>query len=296
MSIVGRYNSSITRVRPFFQYLINEDITGQSWLSALLSLFPNIKIVFPDHQNIGALLHELTTKAEFSDKILKRHGINNIQLEHCFEYSLPPTKRFLSWLIQHPNSLHPPAHLSNDKEKRKYRENLLGRNGLELQQVACQTALHELDKNGPLGSGKQWWAFEGFTEVDCYLEIPEFILLIEGKRTENLSQSVSWYPHRNQLIRNLEAAQALADEKGKHYAVGVMSEKSESFPTDQEVDESLPHFAKEERKELLRHYIGNVLWKDACKGLDIPMDILPETIEEVLKAFEKQKRSSDSSI
>ena len=287
MSIAGRYNSSITRVRPFFQYLISKDDTGKSWLPAFLFMFPNFNNNFTNLQNIGTILPELTKKSEFRDKILERHGIRTIELKRCFEYSLPPTRGFLRWLIKHPDSLHPPKQLSRDKGKQQLRENLLNKNGPKLQEIACQTALQELEKKGPMGSGRQWWAFEGFTEVDCYLETSELILLIEGKRTENLSRSVSWYPHRNQLIRNLEAAKGQAEEKGKRFAVGVLSEKPEPFPSDQEIANSLPHYTIAERTELITHYLGNILWKDLCKGLDIPLDVLPESIEDILQMYKK---------
>lgn len=74
MSIAGRYNSSITRVRPFFQYLISKDDTGKSWLPAFLFMFPNFNNNFTNLQNIGTILPELTKKSEFRDKILERHG------------------------------------------------------------------------------------------------------------------------------------------------------------------------------------------------------------------------------
>ena len=37
-----------------------------------------------------------------------------------------------------------------------------------------------LNRNGPEKSAGQWWAFEGFTEVDCCLQTDKLVLLIEG--------------------------------------------------------------------------------------------------------------------
>jgi hypothetical protein len=47
--------------------------------------------------------------------------------------------------------------------------------------------------------------------------------LIEGKRTEPISDSTDWFPGRNQIIRNLEVAQALVDSR-KNFAVLVCTE------------------------------------------------------------------------
>jgi hypothetical protein len=68
-------------------------------------------------------------------------------------------------------------------------------------------ALKELTKVGAAGSKYKWWAFEGFTSVDCWLETETLLLLIEGKRTDTVSASTDWYPIRNQVVRILEGAQ-----------------------------------------------------------------------------------------
>ena len=71
-----------------------------------------------------------------------------------------------------------------------------------------EEALRELERHGPEKSERKWWAFEGFTSVDCLLETDKIVIGIEGKRTETgQSKSVSWYKNRDQLIRNIEALQ-----------------------------------------------------------------------------------------
>ena len=40
-----------------------------------------------------------------------------------------------------------------------------------------------------------------------------YTLLVEGKRTESLSERTRWSPGRNQLARNLEAAATLLKVK-----------------------------------------------------------------------------------
>jgi hypothetical protein len=59
--------------------------------------------------------------------------------------------------------------------------------------------------------------------VDCCLEADKIVLLIEGKRTESLSESTAWYSGRNQLHRTLEAARDLA--AGREFGVLVIGEE-----------------------------------------------------------------------
>ena len=99
-------------------------------------------------------------------------------------------------------------------------------------------ALTELDQLGPSGSRRKWWAFEGFTEVDCWLETEKLVLFVEGKRTEPLSSSTHWFEQRSQLVRNLEVAGEIAN--GKSAAVLVVSEEPIAELTDIIVAESTP--------------------------------------------------------
>jgi hypothetical protein len=83
--------------------------------------------------------------------------------------------------------------------------------------------LAELALKGGTGSKRKWWAFEGFTEVDCVLETDRLLLFIEGKRTEALASSTDWYPERSQLVRNLEAVREVA--KGRTAAVLLVTQE-----------------------------------------------------------------------
>jgi len=124
----------------------------------------------------------------------------------------------------------------------------------------------------------KWWSFEGITHVDCYLETKNMILLIEGKRTEQLSKRIDWYPDRNQLIRNLEVAQEIA--VSKKFAVLVISELEIEPITVETAQKSLPHFAKSECENLVKHYLGCINWRDVCGATHIAYDSLPGTVHE----------------
>jgi hypothetical protein len=188
--MVQNKNSSITRVRPVLQQLIQRDPGGESWIPKLIEITGNDAEVA---NNPGKILSELVQSRSYQDKVLKRFGIEQINLENCFEYSVAPSERFLRWLIMHPEQMTWP-HGRNGQfgAATKYkREALFGKHGVEEQSKVQEEALAELDRLGCKVSKRKWWAFEGFTEVDCFLETDQMLLLIEGKRTETLSGSTA---------------------------------------------------------------------------------------------------------
>jgi hypothetical protein len=119
-----------------------------------------------------------------------------------------------------------------------------------------RNALEGLQKHGAGKSEGKWWAFEGFTCVDVYVETDSLVLLIECKRNEILSPSTAWYQARNQLGRNIEAAKEQAALRRKNFAVIVCSENAVSIDA-KSLGGSFPHISN--REDLYQHYWGNVL-------------------------------------
>jgi hypothetical protein len=272
-------NSSLTRVRPYFRETFCQDHTGSIWLPQLLSIVHNNQDYAHHLSSLNCMIFsELLGKRIYSDKIIKK-----ISLEKCFEYSLPPTRIFLQWLIEHHDKLTWPRHGRKERQygdsTQAHRENLLGRNGKTKQIDARNTALNLLSENGTLGSKRKWWAFEGFTEVDCLLETDDFLLGIEGKRTEKVSPATHWYPKRNQIIRNLEVLKEKAGTK--EYAILLMNEDGKDPITDTYVVNSLPHYSEQEIAEIKKHYLGAVSWRQACKAVGLDYNALPVTIRDV---------------
>ncbi len=275
----GIYNSSLTRVYPLFGSLIKQDPTGTSWLSSILQVATDSTtndLQLPNQ--IGSLLPEVIASRTIGGNILKYHGVDTIDLPGCFEKSIPPSFRFLRWLIEHPEHMTWP-----DRGKARFsdraqlkREFLLGWHGAEKQSVAQEEALTELEQKGARRAHGKWWSFEGTTSVDCFLETEHLILLIEGKRTEKLSASINWYLGRSQLIRNLEVAQELAGEK--EFAVLVIAEDPIDPLSMEVIDVSLPHFSVEERQQLMQHYLGCLTWNQVCTSVNFPYENLPDTV------------------
>jgi hypothetical protein len=142
------------------------------------------------------------------------------------------------------------------------------------QHEAMTEGLHQLAVIGAKKSAHRWWAFEGSTKVDCFIETDKVRIYVEGKRTEPLSSATAWFPLRNQFVRNLEAAHEHA--AGKNFACVVMSESPIEVTSDQ-IAEGLPHLTPDEREKLLRHYLGNITWSKACDATGVCFADLPDT-------------------
>jgi len=284
---MGKWHSSITRVRPLFQALIKGDRSGVSWLPGLLRLAAENRAYASGlANNPGRLVREVAQTRRYSDRVLRSYGRDEIQLETCFEQRLPPPERFLRWLIDNPDQMTWPQ---DGKKKRRFgantqewREELLGKSETEVS-AAQHVARRELERCGAARSWRKWWAFEGYTSLDCCLETDRLVLAIEGKRTDVLSPSTDWYSHRNQLVRNLEVTQQAA--QGKDFALLVIAEEGIEPVTDDMFEKSLPHLSQDERMGLRWHYLGCVLWRDVCQATGIPYNSLPNTVEEAMSSL-----------
>jgi len=258
---MGNQNSSETRVRPVFGQLLNEAPTGEPWLPRLLDL--------------AGRSSSLALRLASNSGRLPSMGIKQF-----FERELPPPSGFLEWLAQHPEQMTWPERKGR-KEKygeltQEYREKLFGWHGSEEQRKAKLKALSEIRQKGPMKSKRQWWAFEGFTHVDCCLETDRLLLLIEGKRTDVLSPTTDWFERRNQLSRNLEVAKEAAADK--EYAVLLITEKVHSPISSVQIGRGLPHMSEHDRENLESHYLGSVLWKDVCKVTGLDFGALPDYV------------------
>jgi hypothetical protein len=141
--------------------------------------------------------------------------------------------------------------------------------------------LADLLRCGRAKSAWNWWAFEGFTEVDCCLETDHLLLFIEDKGNEPVSSPTEWNPYRNQLFRNLEVARDQAS--GKAFAALLIAERGSLTVTAEAVEQGFPHLGAEERRQLMQYYLGCVLWKDVCAAVGIDYATLPNTVTDAVK-------------
>jgi len=138
--------------------------------------------------------------------------------------------------------------------------------------------------HGAERSRHEWWAFEGFTNIDCCLVTDRTILFVEGKRTETVSPATRWFEKRSQLWRNVEAAHQFA--RGKQFAVilGVEQEgdgKAALQEADARLHDSYPHLTDPERTTLSRHLLGLVTWPQVVRQFSLPATCLPNTVADV---------------
>jgi hypothetical protein len=276
----GQFNSSITRVRPFFSALLAQSLSTEKWLAALLEDVPN-RGYLPEKllSGPGQLLPTLVEARRYPDRVLGR----TIALPRCFEHSAPPARAFLRWLIEHPERMTWPERRRGERrtygpETQRRREELIDGDAAQREAVQ-EEALRELERRGPHGSRGKWWAFEGHTEVDCWLETDRLLLFVEGKRTEPLSASTHWYPVRNQLVRNLEVVGELAGDRVA--AVLLITEGPVAELTPASVAASTPHLCDRERAQLSRRYLGQTTWRMLCERLGVDYETLPQTINDL---------------
>lgn len=264
----GKYDSSLTRVRPFFGQLIARDSTGASWLPQLLQATPRGPEVLADlATEPGELLEELSKPAQ--------NG-----LPRCFEYPIAAPRALLLWLIEHPDELTWPKAQTYSAATTELRRALLYDEPPGRAQV--QEEARRLGATRPT-TAREWWRFEGESMLDCVLMTDRLVVTVEGKRSEPISPATHWYPKRSQLVRNLEAAGQMAHERA--WASLLLTEAPIPEGTDEGLDsvlaDSAPHLSDAERRDLHSRYLGNLTWVGACAATGVEFLSLPETTDDL---------------
>jgi len=85
---LGRFDSSLTRVKPVFEALYQLDASGETWLRQLLGMAK--RRVGPEPATIPTTLGRLVKPPQF-------------------ESPVDPPKSYLKWLIEHPEKLRSPS-------------------------------------------------------------------------------------------------------------------------------------------------------------------------------------------
>jgi hypothetical protein len=265
---MGEKNSSVTRVWPIFLELM----CGQRQSSESLQLL--LDLSFKNSGNAFAAQLRDSASSVFPGLLEKptmprtECGMR-LKLPSCFEYSIPPTERFLLWMIESTGEACMPRNGMDAASVRAGRRSDLFENDHTRRIDARKEATKNLLLNGVNRSRNGWWLFEGPTSVDCFLESSDAVLLIEGKRTDTIAVHTDWCSSRHQIARNLEAAQCAA--KGKRFGVMVAAETPLEISA-AEIERGLPHMNPSERAFLAGHYIGCVTWKQICQEANLSVD------------------------
>jgi hypothetical protein len=253
----GRYDSSLTRVQPFFERLLRRDPSGRSWLPALLAATPH------GRSRLGSLVEQpgwliipLALPAA-SGRLT------------CFEYPAIPPRELLAWFIDHPQELVWPPDAELSAETVRLRRALL-LDDPPGSQARAQDRARDLLVTRSL-VGREWWRFEGVTWLDCVLITDRLVVTVEGARTGPLPPPTAWYPRRSRLVRNLEAAKALSE--GRQWASVLLSDEPLEQGSREELQrvlpDSAPHLSDLDHAELLSAYLGNLTWREATEAVGL---------------------------
>jgi hypothetical protein len=265
---MGEKNSSLTRVQPIFDALLDAAPDGQGWLQRLCAMAAETRPIAAAPTNVGSFA-ETPPRGRRMGKV--------------FERIVPPPAAFLRWLLEHPERMeirNPVTFGATSEVAIQWRRKLFSGNPSE-REAAQEEGLRKLAIGGANGSARKWWSFEGFSHVDCCLITEQLVLFVEGKRTESVSPSTRWFTQRSQLWRNVEAARQLA--AGKQFAVILAVEEVVEGETalslaEQTVADSYPHCEEAERSDLAKHLLGFVTWRQLVAEFALPDECLPDTI------------------
>jgi hypothetical protein len=261
--VAGPLDNSTTRVRPFFRALLGRDASGRSWLPALISATPGGPARFGElTDEPGSLISTLAVRTP--DGSLG-----------AFEHPVAAPRDLLEWFIDHPQELSWPKGLTLSSETVRLRRALIYDLPPGSRAKAQKRARDLLEVRSALA--REWWRFEGITRLDCVLITDRIVITVEGK-TEPLAPATAWYPPRSQLVRTLEAASTLGQDR--RWASVLISEHSLAEGARVQVEAALPagapHLDSDRREELLAGYLGNLTWAAACAAVGLPLSSLPD--------------------
>lgn len=260
---MGKRDSSKTRVKPVFDQLISQDKTGLSWFNRLLRLpyIPN--------------RHRSIMVPEALPLVDSRWAAR--------EKSLYPPISLLRWLINN-LEINPEQNTSDSDAVRRKRKALFQK---DIDVIA--EALSLLVKSNL--ANREWYILEGKTKPDVYLETPNLIIVIEGKRTESTSTvETKWMSVRHQMLRHLDCAWEIRGSKkvfgffiiegeGGGDAIDIpykwIDLLHETIKTEI-IAKTLPHRNIQEREQIADSFLGATTWQRVCTEFGIDWASLPD--------------------
>ncbi len=270
---VGDRNSSLTRVQPIFDELLDQWSNGDPWLRELwdMAALTCSGVVLSKPVGLDRLLTSETPP------------VRAARLGTVYERAVAPPAEFLRWLLEHPQRMKvrdPINFGAKSDTARRWRSKLFSGDELRVSE-AQDEGRRQLGKRLAQRGRNKWWAFEGFSRIDCCLITSQCVLFVEGKRTESVSPSTLWFEQRSQLWRNVEAAKEFAGDK--QFAVILAVEREADGTTAlanaaSSLAGSYPHLDSGQRAELSSHLIGFVTWPDVVTKFGLPPECLLDRV------------------
>ncbi len=250
-------DSAERRVQPFFEALFARDASGRGWLSDLLRAAPR------GRDSLGGLVDE----PGWLEIPLAVRGAGGRLA--CFDYPAWPSPRLLRWFIDHPDRLSWPAGAELSAETVRLRRALLYDEPPGTQARAQERARELLRSRSALS--REWWRFEEMTTLDCVLITDRLAVTIEAVDSVRVPVATEWYPARSVLVRDLEAARQIAQQRA--WATLLLSDAPVAGGGAEELErglpESAPHLDEGERRDLAGAYLGNLTWEAASRAVGI---------------------------
>jgi hypothetical protein len=250
----GKRDSSKTRVAPVFDQL---RLRADGWVRDLLQI-------------VAATSQPPTTLAGLDLSFLQGFW-------GPIEKGLSPPVSLLSWLIRHPT----PQLLAQTAGAERSR----------LAQGGPTTVLKALEALRTSSAPRGWHILEGETRPDVFIETPDALIVIEGKRTEGgPTLDTTWLTGRHQIWRHLDAAWEI---RGRRGVLGFFVVEGEGPAGDvpeiwrnvcsearnlSALTSSFPHRSTAERDGIAGCLLGVTTWKKLCGAFQIPFGSLPDEI------------------
>lgn len=252
----GLFDSSKTRVAPFFERLYGDDPSARTWLPSLLAL--------PKYGSESAMPRDC----------------GSVQ-EHAWggeERALQAPLSLLSWLIR--NLGHPTQ--PDRSSAWPKRQKLISGDAQVIEEGL------NLLRSGP--SFRGWHVLEGGSFPDAFIATEQVVVVVEGKRTERgPTTKTMWMPARHQILRHMDAAFEIVGRRRLFGFFLVEGEADGAIPPQwvqhcsetlaaPAIEGSLPHRSEKERGLIAQAFLGVATWQMACQALSVPFDSLPERV------------------
>ncbi len=141
--------------------------------------------------------------------------------------------------------------------------------------------------------GKEWQVLEGPSYPDALIESDDYLLVIEGKRTERgPTTKTTWSAQRHQMWRHMDAAWEIRADRPVIGLMVVEGSPDGSVPEawgnaaldlqkDEAVDASLPHRDKSTRAAIRCSFAGVTTWQRLMLLVGEDPTQLPDTVGDV---------------
>lgn len=243
---MGKYNSSLYRVRPLMEQIEND-------YNGFLSF-------------IGLVGIERLTKP----LIYRYEGVA------CKEMPLKPTKRHLLELIDYmATKQHKPSKAGGDRRRLFFGAPSERCSACEKAKALMEEYYDSLQPNS-----RPWYMFEGYTNPDIFIEGKDYVIVCEGKWTEPHITTTTTHlcapdEYRNQIVRHIQGAMNYT--KKKVFAFYIVDENcgytkdltKESLKAQLDLETIQP--TDDEKAAIQEAFYGYTTWQDIAR-------ILPQVV------------------